>query len=75
MINGVFRSEGGAIRLMIMEDLDGPKKRSEMAKLTDADWKEMDHNIRILESVGKGDSSHMEKHRVFFEILRNKGRI
>ena len=59
---------------MIMEDRDGLKKRSEVAKLPDADWKEMDRNIRILESVGKGESSQMENIE-FFKILRNKGRI
>jgi hypothetical protein len=34
----MFRSEGGAIQLKIMEALDGPKKGGEEAKLTDADW-------------------------------------
>jgi predicted transcriptional regulator len=53
---------------MIMEVLDGPKKRSEVAKLTYADWKEVDRNIRILESVGLVRVREDGKHRTFYEL-------
>lgn len=68
LIFGVFRSKGGSRRLMIMEVLDGPKNRSEVAKLTYADWKEVDRNIRILESVGLVRVDKNGKHRTFYEL-------
>lgn len=51
VVYDAFKGKGGARRLLIMQFLDSPKKRSEIAKRTDTDWKEVDRNIRILESV------------------------
>ncbi|MCL5874588.1 MAG: hypothetical protein M1161_04530 [Candidatus Thermoplasmatota archaeon] len=47
----VFKGKGGARRLTILESLDVPRQRNEVAKLTNTDWKEVDRNIRILESA------------------------
>jgi predicted transcriptional regulator len=46
-----FRGRGGPRRLSIMESLGTPKMRNEIAQLTGTDWKEVDRNIRILESI------------------------
>lgn len=46
-----FRGRGGPRRLSIMENLGTPKLRNEIAQLTGTDWKEVDRNIRILESI------------------------
>ena len=50
-IYNVFKGKGGARRLTILESLDVPRQRNEVAKMTSTDWKEVDRNIRILESA------------------------
>lgn len=47
----IFKSKGGLRRLSIMESMDGPKLRNEIARTTKTDWKEVDRNLRILKSV------------------------
>ncbi len=47
----VFKGKGGARRLTILEALSTPRQRNEVAKLTNTDWKEVERNIRILESA------------------------
>ena len=37
--------------MSIMESLKIPRMKSEIAKITTTDWKEVDRNIRILSSV------------------------
>ena len=71
VIYRIFRSKGGTRRIMIMEALDGPKKRSEVAKFTNIDWKEIDRNIKILESVGLVRASTNGKHTVFYELTEH----
>ncbi|MCL5408331.1 MAG: hypothetical protein M1518_03085 [Candidatus Thermoplasmatota archaeon] len=50
-IYNVFKGKGGARRLTILESLNVPRQRNEVAKITATDWKEVDRNIRILESA------------------------
>ena len=47
----IFSGRGGARRLAIMQALDTPKLRNEIASITNTDWKEVDRNVKILESV------------------------
>lgn len=47
----MFTGRGGPRRLAIMNALDTPKLRNEIAKITNTDWKEVDRNVRILESA------------------------
>ena len=47
----VFSGRGGTRRLVIMRSLETPRLRNEIANLTNTDWKEVDRNIKILESV------------------------
>lgn len=46
----LLSGRGGARRLAIMEALRIPRLRNEIANITSTDWKEVDRNIRILES-------------------------
>lgn len=50
-IYNTFKGRGGVRRLTIMESLSIPRQRSEVASITNTDWKEVDRNIRILESA------------------------
>jgi DNA-binding MarR family transcriptional regulator len=50
-VYNIFKGKGGARRLTIMESLNVPRQRNEVAKLTNTDWKEVDRNIRILEAA------------------------
>lgn len=47
----ILMGKGGARRLAIMAALDTPKLRNEIANITNTDWKEVDRNVKILESV------------------------
>ena len=47
----VFSGRGGVRRLAIMHSLETPRLRNEIANLTNTDWKEVDRNIKVLESV------------------------
>lgn len=47
----IFSGRGGARRLAILQVLDTPKLRNEIAKITGTDWKEVERNVKILESV------------------------
>lgn len=47
----IFKGKGGARRLTILESLDVPRQRNEVARLTNTDWKEVARNIKILESA------------------------
>ena len=47
----IFSGRGGARRLSIMYALDTPRLRNEIANITNTDWKEVDRNVKILESV------------------------
>lgn len=47
----IFKGTGGTRRLTIMGALTVPRKRNEIARITETDWKEVDRNIRILESA------------------------
>lgn len=47
----IFSTRGGPTRLAIMLALDTPKLRNEIANITNKDWKEVDRNIKILESA------------------------
>lgn len=47
----LFSTRGGSTRLAIMNALDSPKLRNEVANITNKDWKEVDRNIKILESA------------------------
>lgn len=47
----IFTNRGGARRIAIMNALDTPKLRNEIANTTNTDWKEVDRNLKILESV------------------------
>lgn len=47
----IFSSRGGSKRLAIMQALETPKLRNEIAIITNIDWKEVDRNIRILEAA------------------------
>lgn len=51
VIYNTFKGRGGASRLAIMETLNTPKLRSEVADAAEIDWKEVDRNLKILESV------------------------
>ena len=46
----IFSSRGGSKRLAIMQTLETPKLRNEIARITNIDWKEVDRNIRILKA-------------------------
>lgn len=46
-----FSGRGGARRLEIMRSLKTPRLRNEIAKLINSDWKEVDRNVKILESM------------------------
>ncbi len=45
----IFSARGGASRLAILQSLDSPKLRGEIARMTGSDWKEVDRNVKILE--------------------------
>ena len=47
----IFSARGGPTRLAIMNALETPKLRNEIANITNKDWKEVDRNIKILESA------------------------
>lgn len=47
----IFSGRGGARRVAIMDALNTPKLRNEIANITNTDWKEVDRNIKILESL------------------------
>ena len=47
----IFKGKGGVRRLTILETLSVPRQRSEVARITNTDWKEVDRNFRILESA------------------------
>lgn len=51
VLYNAFKGRGGPRRLSIMESLGKPKLRNEIAQLTGTDWKEVDRNIRVLESI------------------------
>ena len=46
-----FASRGGFKRLSIMESMESPRLRNEIARTTKTDWKEVDRNLRILKSI------------------------
>ena len=56
----IFSGRGGQRRLAIMQSLETPKLRNEIARITNIDWKEVDRNVRILqaENLVKMDFSH-----------------
>lgn len=47
----IFSGRGAPTRIAIMYSLETPRLRNEIACMTNTDWKEVDRNIRILESA------------------------
>ncbi len=47
----ILLGRGGDRRIAIMQALNTPKIRNEIANITNTDWKEVDRNVRILESL------------------------
>lgn len=52
VIKDLFNKRGSGLRLSIIGLLEFPMFRSELARVTGADWKEVDRNVKILSSVG-----------------------
>lgn len=48
----IMRMRGGASRLAILRLLTAPKHKNELSRLTGFDWKEVDRQLRLLESYG-----------------------
>ena len=68
-----FKGKGGARRLAMMEILETPMIRSEIADIVGMDWKEVDRNIKILESVDLVKTQYSHGSTSVFE-LTNKGK-
>jgi len=47
----LFSGRGGIRRLAIIKTLETPRLRNEIANITLTDWKEVDRNLKILESA------------------------
>ncbi len=67
-IYNVFKGKGGARRLTILEALSTPRQRNEVAKLTNTDWKEVERNVRILESANLVRTGSPRTTFPFFEL-------
>lgn len=52
MFNLMVRMRGGASRLAILKLLTAPKHRNELSELSGFDWKEVDRQLRLLQSYG-----------------------
>lgn len=46
-----LKKRGGINRLSILDSLHTPKLRNQIARITKIDWKEVDRNLRVLESI------------------------
>lgn len=70
----ILKGRGAPRRFVIMESLDGPKHKSEIAKQTGIDWKEVDRNIKKLESGNLVRVQTVHGSVVLYE-LTEKGKI
>lgn len=64
----IFKRIGGARRLTIMGALTVPRQRNEIARITETDWKEVDRNIRILESANLVRERSVKKTYPLYEL-------
>lgn len=67
-IYNLFKGRGGTRRLTILESLEVPRQRNEVAKITNTDWKEVDRNMRILESANLVRTEVAKKSYPLYEL-------
>lgn len=71
----LFKGRGGARRLTIMESLDMPRHRSEIANKTDTDWKEVDRNIKVLETANLVKMELSKDSSVLYELTEEGEKV